>query len=282
MIKKRIYWVGSLVLAWQFVGCSTISEQTTPLAHAYGTVAYQIANRRVYKYSVIPGGVFSGAELARARRTDAVVAAHYADFANDAYATRLREDQLVYISYRKANKVYWTQRKHLVCKGEAVITDGKNTARSRCGNRLSKTPHLPTSKSEPATAQLNSPETPPQLFAGPVAPPNLVGPAVTGAGTPEEMPLITTGASKGLPLLAGAYPPVVQSFGAGPIVGPGGLRPSGKTPVNPTTPGGTTTPTGGGTTTPVPVSTPTPEPATLLLLLAGCVALFGCRLRGLR
>jgi hypothetical protein len=63
--------------------------------------------------------VFLAATSGRlARRTDEVVAAHYADFADGAYATRLREDELVYISYRKENKVYWTKSKHLVCQAK--------------------------------------------------------------------------------------------------------------------------------------------------------------------
>src|ERR1700733_1612989 len=38
------------------------------------------ALRRIYRYSVIPGGVISADELRGARRIDRVVAAHYYDF----------------------------------------------------------------------------------------------------------------------------------------------------------------------------------------------------------
>ena len=44
----------------------------------------------------------------------------------------------VYVAYRIGDKVYYTKKKHKVCKGEEVITDGKNYARTRCANRMTK------------------------------------------------------------------------------------------------------------------------------------------------
>jgi hypothetical protein len=87
---------------------------------------------------VVPGGISSAEELAAARRTDPVVAAHFADFGKNTRVTTLQEDMYVYVSYRQGNKVYYTKKRHKVCKGEVVITDGKNFARARCANRLSR------------------------------------------------------------------------------------------------------------------------------------------------
>ena len=121
--------------------------------------------RRVYRYSVVPGGVYSPEELLMARRTDPVVALHFADFGSDTHLERLKEDMYVYISYRKGDKVYYSKKKHKVCKGEMVITDGKNYARTRCANRLSKVFRPPAvAYDEPTAPQFDyiEPPTPPE------------------------------------------------------------------------------------------------------------------------
>jgi len=58
--------------------------------------------RKIYRYSVVPGGVYSTAEFERARRMDPVVAAHYAEFGPKVSLTKLTKDMYVYVSYRKA------------------------------------------------------------------------------------------------------------------------------------------------------------------------------------
>lgn len=299
VIQKRLVWAGIIVAVWQFLGCTKISEPTEQTANATGTVAFQTQHRKVYQHSVIPGGVYSPEELARARRIDTVVAEHYSDFAENARVTQLTEDELVYISYRKENKVYWSKKKHRVCKGEAVVTDGKNMARSRCGNRLSKTPKFPTGKTEPTETALNSPEPPhgvPDAHTGGPAEPNgLAGPgydpgagtgpgahAQTGAGD-SPAPLVATGATgatKGLAEPAGLFPANSPAFSAGPLVGPSVVTPGTGSGGTGAGGGTTTTPGGGGTTTPVTPITPitaTPEPASLLLVAAGGLALWSRR-----
>jgi hypothetical protein len=300
VIIKRLLWAGTLVAAWQFLGGSKISEPIEPAATAIGTVADQITHRRIYQHSVIPGGVYSGLELARARRTDPVVAAHYGDFGSDTRLVRLSQDELVYVSYRKANKVFWTKKKHRVCEGEAVLTDGKNNvARARCGNRLSKTPKLPTDKTEPPQSALDTPRIPsgsPDSGAGPLEATNLplpgldpFPPTLTGAAPRDEpSPLVSSGASKEvLPPPAGFFPSVSPVFGSAPLVPPslvvgptggagGSTTGTGGTSTGGTTTTGGTTGTGSGTTT-VPTIVATPEPGSLVLVVAGGAAL--CLLR---
>jgi hypothetical protein len=288
VISKRLFWVGAIVATWQFVGCSKISELSDPTASSIETVVSQINHRKIFLHSVIPGGAFSAAELARARRTDPVVALHYADFGSDTHVARLMQDELVYISYRKADKVFWTQKKHRVCQGEAVITDGKHMARSRCGNRLSKTPQSPTAKNEPAESALNTapviPAGPVQTGAGPVqeasnlpnpsfVPDNLAsnanphlsnGPAGIGAA-----PASTGAGPGGLPSANAFYPSSTPYYAGGPLAGARTSKTNtGGSTGTPTSPGGATTPvvTPGGTTTPI---TATPEPGTLMLALGG-------------
>ena len=266
LIKKVLLWAGTIVAAGQFLGCSKISEQSQTTANAIGTIAYQQTHRKIYQHSVIPGGVYSGEELARARRTDPVVAQHYSDFDLNTHVEKLSQDMLVYVSYRRANKVFWTKKKHLVCKGEAVLVDSKNNlARTRCGNRLSKNPKLPNGKNEPPQSALDmplAPTGPTATGAGPFDAVNLPPASPFGNdGIPHDRPGITdTGAT---PVTTGAGRGALTApdgfnvfpspyFSAGPLVPPGlltattggGSGPGGTT----TTPTGTTTPSGGTTT----------------------------------
>lgn len=261
-------------------------------------LVYQAAHRKVYQHSVIPGGIYSAEELSRARRTDPVVAEHYLDFGEDVRVTALSRDQLVYVSYRKANKVYWTKTKHRVCKGEAVVTDGKNVARSRCGNRLSETPKSPVDKTEPSETALNSRESPrdvPGAHTGGPADTNNPGAGTgyqpdtgTGAGGPANSgatsgggypvqtgasPAVRTGAAKDLgfgdPITR--YPSFSPVFAIGPLISPSG---TGSTE-------GTGSTTGTPTTPPTVVVTPTPEPESVLLLMLGGLAVWVFRLKAL-
>jgi len=118
-----------------------------PAAPALQRVAAETAPpaaRRIYPYSIVPGGVTDRIELARAVMTDEVVAAHYAGFALDKASLRtVTKARAVYVSYRKGDQVYWTARKVMLAEGESVLSDGRNEIRARCGNRISDTPQLP-------------------------------------------------------------------------------------------------------------------------------------------
>jgi hypothetical protein len=203
------------------------------------------APRVLYPFSVIPGGAYSKQELERAITNDPIVAHHYDDF--DVARTSvvlLSKPELMYVSYRVGSKVYWTSKPLLLREGEAVLTDGKNIARTRCGNRLSLTPATPVSKEEPENSamdaapdvslySLNLPSSSP-VFAPafplvPTAPPS--GAEVPAAAN-EILP----------PLLPVPYFPVVGGSAPGLA---GGLPPTG--------PG-------------APVATPEPSSAALLAI----------------
>ena len=147
---------------------SLISRNILRPAHAVSS--FMRALRPNYPYSVVPGGVYSPAELRSALERDPVVRDHYAGFnAKAARLVTLAEDRFQYVSYRQNNKVYWTSKKLRISKGEVLLTDGQNFARTRCGNRLSATLHGPTSPQEPSSAQLILPEAKPQsLTVGPL------------------------------------------------------------------------------------------------------------------
>lgn len=115
--------------------------------------------RRIYRYSIVPGGVADRGELVHAVKTDKVVAAHYASFdVSKASAHTVDKPRAVYVSYRKGDKVYWTASKTMLAQGETVLSDGKNEIRGRCGNRISELPQLPVEAKGPAVAELDAVE----------------------------------------------------------------------------------------------------------------------------
>lgn len=117
------------------------------------TLSVPSSLRRIYPYSVIPGGAYNSAELRNAAMDDPLVHDHYRDF--DLTRTRLvilRESRRQYVSYRMGSEIFWTKKRLLIPKGEVLLTDGTHYARTRCGNRLTDTAHKETSSFEPFSA----------------------------------------------------------------------------------------------------------------------------------
>jgi PEP-CTERM motif len=164
----------------------------------------QIENRPVYPYSVVAGGVKNARDLKWMAQHDPVVASHYAGFDYDrARIVRLLLTRTAYVSYRIGNKVYFTRHRVTLEKGETVITDGKITARTRCGNRVEDAPRQTTSTLEPPAAAFDEPafptgialSNPPLPFEssllnrpGPSLPLGLSDPFVNGTWVPITPP----------------------------------------------------------------------------------------------
>jgi len=121
--------------------------------------AAQHGDRAVYPYSVVPGGVEDARELKWVAEHDPVVAAHYAGFDYErAQVVRLALARTVYVSYRIGSRIYWTHRRVTLHKGEKLITDGRMTARSRCGNRVEEAPQQQAaSPAEPSPEKFDEP-----------------------------------------------------------------------------------------------------------------------------
>jgi hypothetical protein len=116
------------------------------------------AGQETYPYSIIPGGVHSVAELREVAARDYVVRRHFAGFDfNHARLVRAGHDREVYLSYRIRNHVYWTRKKVRLLAAELLLTDGKITARTRCGNQVSEKPKPEVSDEEPARDILDEP-----------------------------------------------------------------------------------------------------------------------------
>ncbi len=271
--------------AAMWIGKRSHATQTKPEAGLIAGGVREATNtpRRIYPLSVVPGGVYSSDELARARRMDSVVTAHYADFGTVATAGRLTQDAYMYVSYRRGDRVFWTLSKHRIPRGEAVLTDGKNLARARCGNRLSDVARQPTLPGpQPTEKALNMPSLPPPLglpapplfspeyeASLPVAPtgtaasPSVPGPAA--ATTPAASPLSPLGFASGI---GPAGFPYVAAPGTSTV----GTKRGGS--------GGTTPGSGGpGIHAPGSGPSPVPEPASfgLLSISAALGFLLACR-----
>jgi hypothetical protein len=226
--------------------------------------AVHARNRRlVYPYSVVPGGVSSAAELRDAAAHDSVVAEHYAGF-NYAHARVIQVDRprLVYLSYRRGGKIHWSSKQASLHPGERLITDGKITARSRCGNQVSVLPQANTAPDEPLMAELDQPDV---LASG------TEFPSLLNSELIHVDPVMPIG--PGLPVAGGGTP------GEGIPIGPGPPGVSVPFPVGLPIPSG-----GGGGCVPSkknhnckpepPPPETVPEPGTIVLMLSGGVAVF--------
>jgi hypothetical protein len=211
----------------------------------------QLAERPLYPYSVIPGGVEDARELKNAMDRDSLVARHYADFdLSKVHVVRLDHDRMEYVSYRLGDQIFWTNHQLHLLKGESVITDGTHEARTRCGNRLSESEQAPVSPKQPLAEAMESPQNAELApmnevsavpsFAAPVLP-SLPGPGAPSAAPPGEI-----------------VPPVFF-----PIVG-------GPTPNTP--PGTSVSPT-------PPVYIPEPDTVVLLAGGLGSLSLFSAFIR---
>lgn len=223
--------------------------------------------RKVYPYSIVPGGAENVHE-AKIDMTDPAVRAHYASLGFN--LAQLREEKLTtnlvgYVSYRMGDNIYWTAKKLTLHAGETVFTDGTHIARGRCLNCYSALPMSPVRPHEPTEKMMDLPrEMPVTAYEFPKVPfyaPEL--PIPPGELTPVAPPftgLPGAGAGK----TGGFWFPIV------PFIPPIHRHP--KSPTGPITPVVTTQP-------PAPPVAVVPEPHYGLLLAAGCLALLLARRR---
>jgi len=135
------------------------------------TMVVEQVKRKVYPYSIVPGGA-ENVHQAKVAMTDPAIKAHYAgvDLA------QLKEVKLTanlsgYVSYRWGDKIYWTKKTVTLRAGETIFTDGSNIVRGRCLNCYSARPMLPVRPAEPTEAVLDTPvEMPVTVYSFPKLP----------------------------------------------------------------------------------------------------------------
>jgi hypothetical protein len=200
----------------------------------------------IYPYSIVPGGLKDVSDLRYATMRDYVIRQHYKHF-NFANAQLLRttEAREVYLSYRIRNTVFWTRKKVRLYPGELLLTDGKITARARCGNQISDTAKPEVSAEEPDEDVLDQP-----VLVAAAEPPFFPARPLLG---PADLPNILPGRPDG---------PFTGGF------------------IFPYAPLGVPLPTGCRVGEPVshchhkPKPVVTPEPSTMLLLSSGLALIF--------
>jgi hypothetical protein len=248
------------------------SAETNATDPSRGNIPVAEVPRVVYPYSVIPGGVRTPAELREVSAHDPAVGEHYAGFDfQRARVVNVQQARMVYLSYRIGDKIYWTTKKVSLHAGEKLITDGKITARTRCGNQVSALPQRKAFPQEPAIAEFDKP---------------------IGGGSPrvpfpenfhsalESLP----GSGLGAPALGPTGPDVVAFGGSSPLGGSSSPLGGGFLPIgSPLVPGNGCNHSGnnGGSCSAAPGPGPTPgtplvpvpEPGTLELGLAGLLAM---------
>ena len=205
------------------------------------TQAVEHGQRKIYPYSIIPGGVNSAEELASKLATDLTAARHYKGFRVDGavlvYARFNTES--AFASYRSGNRVFWTRYRVRVEPTELLLTDGTNFVRTRCGNRLSDTPQQPTSDGEPSEEALLY--TPPPISNKLIRlPDDLEVPPLLSVQAAYDFPSVGTIASPEPVNKVGPLVAVVQSRGPRPA----------------------------------PVTNNAPEPGSIALLTSGVLGIF--------
>ena len=204
------------------------------------------SSRRVYPYSVIPGGIESAADLRNSIARDPVVANHYKGFdVERARIVHLGEEHLLYVSYRFGTRVFWSKKQIRVPRGETMVTDGEYMARTRCGNRVLETPSGPVLAVEPL---FEVPDEALDLFEQTALP--------SGVTTAMQFPLPSSS-------ISGILTPTGNPGGPG-----GGIIIAPIIPVS-----------GGG---PPPPAVTTPEPELLIMLTTGLTGLLLNRKKWMR
>lgn len=147
-------------LGWRPAPASAaVAHARPPIGGDLGAVlgaTASIGARRVYAFSVVPGGVTSQAELSRAIQSDRLVAEHYSDIDVHAANPIKASAKSAYMSYRKGDQIFWTRHKVPLKEGEVVLTDGEHQIRGRCGNRISAVARMPVADIDPPQELLDA------------------------------------------------------------------------------------------------------------------------------
>jgi len=173
-----------------------------------------------FRYSIVPGGVRTPQEVMEAMR-DPVVAEHYARVKPaELRSEKLAEPMTAHVSYRVADKVYWTKKTLTLKAGEKVLTDGTTTMRERCGNLISMQPLAPSLDGAEPTAPEFEMHVAPMVPTASVAQADQQAPG--GFPLSNVPPVVSMSALKGLTSAGGPG----GGGGGGGFVGPN-LPPAG-------------------------------------------------------
>jgi hypothetical protein len=232
--------------------------------------------RKVYPYSIVPGGA-QDLHQAKVAMADPAIKAHYAGIdLVQLKQVKLTTNLTGYVSYRWGDKIYWTKKTLTLRAGETVFTDGTHIVRGRCLNCYSALPMLPVRPNEPSAKLMDTPvEMPVTVYSFPrlpvMAPELPIPPGELTPGVPVLPALV--GSTAGKTPGGGFWFPLI------PIIPPIHHHPS--TPSSPTSPGSPGLPgSPGGPGSPgspgspgIPPVAVVPEPNFGWMLALGCLAM---------
>ncbi|HTC34752.1 MAG TPA: hypothetical protein VK724_15335 [Bryobacteraceae bacterium] len=167
----------------QRVSQKLLSQSTRKIVYERSVVLVE-ETRKVYPYSIVPGGATTVDE-AKLTMNRPDVRANYTnvDFTK-LHQVKLDTNLSGYVSYRYGEKIYWTAKKLTLRKGELVFTDGVHIVRGRCLNCYSAVPMAPIRPKEPTEKVLDTPvDVPVFAYKFPLLP--VEAPALPP--TPEEL-----------------------------------------------------------------------------------------------
>ncbi len=170
-LRPRIWMLAALLVGFLSIGSSLIAAAVmtrfltlpgqlppskSPVTYQTSMVVEQVT-RKVYPFSIVPGGVENLDEAKRAMQ-DRTIQANYSevDFAN-LRQVKLKKDLSGYVSYRWDEKIYWTSSQVTLRAGETVFTDGVYLVRARCLNSFSPFLMLPIQSNEPTEQVFDTP-----------------------------------------------------------------------------------------------------------------------------
>ena len=172
-----------------------------------------LSQRKVFPFSVVPGGTINKEEVKAGVAADPVVREHYKGIELDKLKPyRLTQPARGYVSYRIGNRIFWTAQRLYLKAGEILLSDGIHMLRGRCGNRVSLEARLPILiAAEPKEAVLDLPSWDAPLFQAMVREANLGD---------SYLPLLLPG--NGPQALISIYTDLPAAiFAVAPPVGPG-------------------------------------------------------------
>jgi hypothetical protein len=216
-LRPRFWIVSALLVVFLSIGSSSIAAvvmtrlltlhnqlppSESPVTDQTSMVVEQVT-RKVYPFSILPGGAENLDEAKRAMQ-DRAIQPNYSevDFAN-LRQLKLKKELSGYVSYRWDDKVYWTSRQVTLRADETVFTDGVYLVRGRCLNSFSPFLMLPIRTDEPTEKVLDTPvEIPVIAFS-----------FSKDSGSAPELPLSPEALTPSVPI----FPPVPPAMPSGGI-----------------------------------------------------------------
>lgn len=105
------------------------------------TAKLSTKTHEVYRYSVVPGGVWTPIQAGLP----------------GGKLEKVTKPFKAYVNYNRGGHILWTSKQVMIRAGEYIVADGNNMKRARCGNSISLVPMVPT-EAKDVTSELETVE----------------------------------------------------------------------------------------------------------------------------